>query len=197
LAIALATKVKAAGGIQTTSGVDLMARGGILDKAGAVTLMAAGGMRTPPPNIANQATYVGGSNTVYAEAGKEAYVPYDPQYRERAVQVLGTVAQDFGLTLGPGAGGSTSSYSTSSTANYSTTSAPSMTNSSRMSAPQQMPSGSYSGSGGGAGGAASDSTPAAGTAVNKSVNFYGTTIHDEMDASVVAAKIGTVLDSRG
>lgn len=197
LAIALATKVKAAGGIQTAGGVDLMARGGIHAKAGAVALMAAGGMRTPPPNIANQATYVGGSNTVYAEAGKEAYVPYDPQYRDRAVQVLGTVAQDFGLSLGPGGVGSTSNYSTSSVANTSTTSAPSLTNYSRVSAPQQARSGSYSGSGGGAGGAASDSAPGSGTTVNKAVNFYGTTVREDVEADVLFRKASMYLDSRG
>ena len=192
LAIALATKVKAAGGIQTTGGVDLMARGGIQAKAGAVALMAAGGMRTPPPNIANQATYVGGSSTVYAEAGKEAYVPYDPKYRERAVQVLGTVAEDFGLSLGPG--GSTSSYSTSSAANNST----SIANSSRVSAPQMARSSSWSSSFGAS--SASAGGPGAGpggTAVNKSVNFYGTTVREDVDADVLFRKASMYLDNRG
>ncbi|MEU4224274.1 hypothetical protein AB0F17_08275 [Nonomuraea sp. NPDC026600] len=73
-----------------------------------------------------------------------------------------------------------------------------MTNYSRVSAPQQQTAASISASrisssegvnaGGGSG---------SGGSGGSSVNFYGTTIHDEMDASVVAAKIGVVLDSRG
>ncbi|MFI7691792.1 hypothetical protein ACIBQ6_22175 [Nonomuraea sp. NPDC049655] len=75
-------KKKAAGGIQTGAGVDLMAAGGI------------------KPMVANQATFVSGSNTVFAEAGKEAYIPYASQYRDRAIAILAQVANDFGLQLG-------------------------------------------------------------------------------------------------
>ncbi|MGW4406512.1 hypothetical protein ACWEJ6_20960 [Nonomuraea sp. NPDC004702] len=74
-------KKKAAGGIQ----------------AGGVDLMAAGGIK---PMVANQATFVSGSNTVFAEAGKEAYIPYASQYRDRAIALLAQVANDFGLQLG-------------------------------------------------------------------------------------------------
>ena len=90
LAIALATKVKAAGGIQTRSGVDLMAAGG---------LKGSSSVTPPPPAIRSQATYVPGSATVYAEAGREAYIPYDTSYRARAIKILGQVANDFGLEV--------------------------------------------------------------------------------------------------
>ncbi|MFF0864155.1 hypothetical protein ACFYUV_20520 [Nonomuraea sp. NPDC003560] len=74
-------KKKAAGGIQ----------------AGGADLMAAGGIK---PMVANQATFVSGSNTVFGEAGKEAYIPYASQYRDRAIAILAQVANDFGLQLG-------------------------------------------------------------------------------------------------
>ena len=92
LAIALATKVKAAGGIQTRSGVDLMAAGG---------LKGSSSTSPPPPAIRSQPTYVPGDRvgTVYAEAGREAYIPYDTSYRQRAIKILGQVASDFGLEL--------------------------------------------------------------------------------------------------
>lgn len=85
LAIAIHSKVKAAGGISDARGVELM---------------AAGGLR---PMIRSQATMVPGGgarpSTIFAEAGKEAYIPYDPAYRGRALAILQQVASDFGLEV--------------------------------------------------------------------------------------------------
>jgi hypothetical protein len=85
LAIAIHSKVKAAGGISDARGVELM---------------AAGGLR---PMIQSQATLVPGGgarpSTIFAEAGKEAYIPYDPAYRGRALAILQQVASDFGLEV--------------------------------------------------------------------------------------------------
>jgi hypothetical protein len=79
---AIASKVKAAGGIQSADG--------------RINYMAAGGML---PAIKNTPTLNPMSNTVWAEAGREAYIPYDGKYRSRAVDILGQVASDFGLEV--------------------------------------------------------------------------------------------------
>lgn len=68
-------------------------------------------------------------------------------------------------------------------------------NSSKVSAPQQVPSSGYRPSGGGVP-AAGGSGGGSGSG-GSSVNFYGTTIRENVDAAVVTAQIGQVLDSRG
>ena len=76
-----------------------LAAGGILQRyaAGGIRAMAGGGMSSvgpPAPNIASTPT------VVYAEAGyPEAYVPFDPKYRDRAITILGQVADQFGLEV--------------------------------------------------------------------------------------------------
>lgn len=76
-----------------------LAAGGILQRyaAGGIRAMAGGGMSSagpPAPNIASTPT------VVYAEAGHpEAYVPFDPKYRDRAITILGQVADQFGLEV--------------------------------------------------------------------------------------------------
>jgi hypothetical protein len=85
LALAIYAKVKARGGISDARGVELM---------------AAGGLR---PMVRDQATLVPGGggrpDTVFAEAGREAYIPYDAKYRDRALAILSQVASDFGLQV--------------------------------------------------------------------------------------------------
>ncbi|MFC4006647.1 hypothetical protein ACFOY2_05405 [Nonomuraea purpurea] len=93
---------------------------------------------------------------------------------------------------GPSQGGLIEGHTSSG---YSTGSS-GLSNYSRMSAPQQMSPGqiaAFSGSSAGAGGAPSGGT----TVVNKTVTLTGTTIRETVDADVVTAKIGMVLDSRG
>jgi hypothetical protein len=79
---AIANKVRAAGGIQSADG--------------RVNFMAAGGML---PAIKDTPTLNPMSNTIWAEAGREAYIPYDGKYRSRALDILGQVASDFGLEV--------------------------------------------------------------------------------------------------
>ncbi|MFB4294790.1 hypothetical protein ACBI99_44675 [Nonomuraea sp. ATR24] len=80
------------------------ARGGIQSGDGRVKYMAAGGVMggssmAPPPDVASEATFLPHSNTVYGEAGREAFIPYASRYRSRAVDILGRVADDFGMEL--------------------------------------------------------------------------------------------------
>ncbi|MEV6036039.1 hypothetical protein AB0L65_33130 [Nonomuraea sp. NPDC052116] len=70
-------------------------------------------------------------------------------------------------------------------------------NSSRVSAPQQMSPSRISAYSGGGSSAAGSGGSSGGSGSGSSVNFYGTTIRESVDADVVTAKIGMVLDSRG
>lgn len=118
-----------------------LAAGAIMRYAdGGVNRMAAGGSSggrlSPPPHVADRPT------VLYAEAGyPEAFIPYAPLYRERAINLLDEVAGDFGLALdrrpAPGsddpgevAGHSSGSYLRGDVG---------LTNYSRVSAPQQAP----------------------------------------------------------
>lgn len=75
------------------------AAGGILAYPGAVETYAAGGMRRP--NITNRPVVLYGEGR-----DREAFIPYDPVFRKRAVGILTQVANDFGLEVVPaGAGG--------------------------------------------------------------------------------------------
>ncbi|WP_162795581.1 hypothetical protein, partial [Nonomuraea lactucae] len=88
---ARASMRKAAGGIQSGDGrIQYMAAGGMTGSSS---------MSPPPPMIRKQPTFIAGSQTVFAEAGREAYIPYAAQYRDRAIKILGAVAQDFGLAV--------------------------------------------------------------------------------------------------
>ncbi|WP_214327841.1 hypothetical protein [Nonomuraea sediminis] len=87
---AIANKVKAAGGIQTTAGYELMATGGIRGGSSNVP---------PPPMVRDQPTLIPASATIFGEAGKEAYIPYASQYRSRAINLLSQVAADFNLEV--------------------------------------------------------------------------------------------------
>ncbi|QYC44934.1 hypothetical protein Nocox_36900 [Nonomuraea coxensis DSM 45129] len=71
------------------------ARGGIAQNG--VRLMASGGVLQPM--ITDQATYSPTNNAIFAEAGREAFIPYASQHRERASEVLARVADDFGYLL--------------------------------------------------------------------------------------------------
>jgi len=82
---AVEAKVRASGGIQSLDGQ--------------TNYMAAGGLMVPPPMTRDQATYLPHSNTVFGEAGREAYIPYSSKYRARALSILEQVADDFGLEI--------------------------------------------------------------------------------------------------
>lgn len=83
-------------------GARAKAAGGILTYPGAVETYAAGGLRTP--NVASAPTVLYGEGR-----GPEAFIPYDPAFRKRALGILGQVAEEFGLEIVPagaaGAGG--------------------------------------------------------------------------------------------
>lgn len=81
---AILEKNKAAGGIER------YAAGGIR--------MAAGGVRPQPPALVSKPTILFGEGS-HGQGATEAFIPYESQYRPRAVQLLGQVAQDFGLEL--------------------------------------------------------------------------------------------------
>lgn len=78
---AIEQKNRAAGGIERYA-------------TGGVRGMAAGGRMSPPPHIANSPTILYGEGS-----GDEAFIPYDEQYRQRAIKILGKVADDFGLEV--------------------------------------------------------------------------------------------------
>jgi hypothetical protein len=61
---------------------------------GAIERYAEGGLRSTAPAIAT------GPTILYGEGkADEAFIPYDPAYRERATALLAQVANDFGLSL--------------------------------------------------------------------------------------------------
>ncbi|MER6942485.1 hypothetical protein ABT294_00555 [Nonomuraea sp. NPDC000554] len=168
-------KPKAAGGIQTTSGVDLMAAGGVRGSSS----------MSPPPNITDKATLIAGSNTVYAEAGREAYIPYASQYRGRAIGIMSQVADDFGLQLG---GKTSSPMMTSGPVNSSRVSAPQQVSAPRMvtSAPSASGGGSVPGSG------------SAGRSGGGLVTIQGDlVVRERADADLVASYLSARIDSKG
>ncbi|MFI7148422.1 hypothetical protein ACIBO2_26215 [Nonomuraea sp. NPDC050022] len=173
LAVAIKSKVTAEGAIRAAGGVDLMAAGGV--KA---------------PNIASKATYAPGTSSIYAEAGKEAFVPYAPQYRERATEILGQVASDFGLAVvNPGSQQQVTNSSTSS----------SLTNYSRVSAPQQVaavPAPRLASSGGMSSSSPSDGTPA-GWSSGPAVVIQNQVINQDADADRFAAQAALRVRGRG
>jgi hypothetical protein len=144
-------------------------RGNILAyEQGGIEAYASGGMR-PGPHIATKPTVLYGEGTA-----PEAYIPYDPSFRSRAVGLLSQVADDFGLAL-VGAGDS----------------AP--VNSSRVSRPQQMRGGFVAGSYGSGGGQAftgGRSSAGAGGAPVINVDMSGSTIREEADVPRLAAEFG-------
>lgn len=62
--------------------------------AGGVQRFAEGGRATPAPHIASSPTILYGEGRA-----PEAFIPYDPAYRDRATALLGQVAGDFGLQV--------------------------------------------------------------------------------------------------
>ncbi|MFI6788613.1 hypothetical protein ACIBG4_14915 [Nonomuraea sp. NPDC050383] len=71
------------------------AMGGIERYAsGGVQRFAAGGKYSPPPHIATKPTILYGEGSA-----PEAFIPFDPKYRSRAISLLGEVAGDFGLEV--------------------------------------------------------------------------------------------------
>lgn len=70
------------------------AMGGIERYAAGGVRASAGGRMSPPPHITSEPRILYGEGS-----GDEAFIPYDPRYRPRAIEILGTIAQDFGLAL--------------------------------------------------------------------------------------------------
>ena len=62
--------------------------------AGGLQRFAEGGRATPAPHIASSPTILYGEGRA-----PEAFIPYDPAYRDRATALLGQVASDFGLQV--------------------------------------------------------------------------------------------------
>lgn len=73
---------------------------GAIDRyaAGGITRMAAGGVRPQPPALVSKPTVLFGEGTS-GRGATEAFIPYQSQFRPRAIQLLGQVASDFGLEL--------------------------------------------------------------------------------------------------
>ncbi|MEU8151791.1 hypothetical protein [Nonomuraea sp. NPDC048901] len=72
-----------------------LAAGAIMRYAeGGVQRFAAGGRATPAPHVADSPTILYGEGRA-----PEAFIPYDPAFRSRAVDLLGQVASDFGLEV--------------------------------------------------------------------------------------------------
>ncbi|MER7505280.1 hypothetical protein AB0L05_17220 [Nonomuraea pusilla] len=65
---------------------------------GGIERYAAGGMRPRPPHIVSKPTVLYGEGSS-GRGATEAYIPYESRYRRRAVDLLGQVADDFGLEL--------------------------------------------------------------------------------------------------
>ncbi|MET8985824.1 hypothetical protein ABZW49_10285 [Nonomuraea wenchangensis] len=81
-------KPQAAGGINT------------FRAAGGIDYAAAAGVQTRPqaPGVVSKPTVLYGEGSSGMGA-TEAYIPYETRYRDRAVSILGQVADDFGLAL--------------------------------------------------------------------------------------------------
>jgi hypothetical protein len=158
-----------------------LAAGAIMRYAeGGVQKFASGGRATPAPHIADSPTILYGEGN-----GPEAFIPYDPAFRDRAMDLVSQVASDFG-----------GKFVTGSSAGAMGTPA----NSSKVSAPQQMsPSRQYApaSSGGSSSGGDSWDGGLGSSGGGPVVAMYGTVIRESMDADVVTAKIGMAVDSRG
>ncbi|MER7361946.1 hypothetical protein [Nonomuraea wenchangensis] len=81
-------KPQAAGGINT------------FRAAGGIDYAAAAGLQTRPqaPGVVSKPTVLYGEGSSGSGA-TEAFIPYEARYRDRAVSILGQVADDFGLAL--------------------------------------------------------------------------------------------------
>lgn len=154
------------------------AAGGIEDPV----RMASGGRLTPPPHIQDQPTILYGEGNA-----PEAFIPYDPVFRGRAVDLLSQVADDFGLRLmdaqrasnGGSSGGMVAGHYGTGSAVSTMGGSSSLVNYSTASAPQ---TGSYLTIGNGYSGGSS------GVSVN--VDMSGATINREADVDRLAAQIG-------
>jgi hypothetical protein len=84
---ALERKAKAAGGIERYA-------------AGGIDYAAAEGMRArpQPPGIVSKPTILFGEGSS-GRGATEAFIPYESQFRGRAIELLGRVAEDFGLEV--------------------------------------------------------------------------------------------------
>ncbi|MFI6595002.1 coiled-coil domain-containing protein [Nonomuraea sp. NPDC050536] len=73
---------------------------GAIDRyaAGGITAYAAGGLRPQPPALVSKPTVLYGEGSSGTGA-TEAFIPYEQQFRPRAIQLLGQVAADFGLEV--------------------------------------------------------------------------------------------------
>jgi hypothetical protein len=152
------------------------------DKVGAAALTVADVVAKAAQAILSASAASGGSGSSKGsgKGSQGSVIPPAPGSSKSSLNASNSVAGDYGL------------YGLQGNRDAA------LTNTSRVSAPQRATvvsagsvaslEGVSAGGGSGSGGSGSGGT---------AVNFYGTTIHDEMDASVVAAKIGTVLDSRG
>ncbi|MGW4803008.1 phage tail tape measure protein [Kitasatospora sp. NPDC004272] len=70
---------------------------------GGITGMAYGGMTAAANGLTTREAGFSSRPILWAEAGREAYIPMDPRKRGRAESILGQVASEFGLRLIPGA----------------------------------------------------------------------------------------------
>jgi hypothetical protein len=77
-------------------GVFAFAAGGIHDAG--IERMAVGGMRPQPPTIVSRPTVLFGEGSS-GRGAIEAYIPYESQFRDRAIDILAKVASDFGFGL--------------------------------------------------------------------------------------------------
>lgn len=66
--------------------------------AGGITRMAAGGLRPQPPHVVSKPTVLYGEGSS-GRGATEAFIPYEPRFRDRAIDLLGQVASDFGLEV--------------------------------------------------------------------------------------------------
>ncbi|SEN90058.1 hypothetical protein, partial [Nonomuraea pusilla] len=103
--------------------------------AGGIQAFAAGG-HSLPPHIVDSPTVLYGEG-----ADKEAFIPYEQRYRSRAIDLLGQVASDFGLSLNRQQSGLVGGSSPASGySSYAVGLSAGPVNASRVSAPQQAPS---------------------------------------------------------
>lgn len=77
---------------RAAGGIDRYAAGGILRAAEGMRL------RPQPPQLVSRPTVLFGEGSSGTGA-TEAFIPYEPRYRQRATELLGQVADDFGLEL--------------------------------------------------------------------------------------------------
>ncbi|MFI9331885.1 phage tail tape measure protein [Kitasatospora sp. NPDC052868] len=68
---------------------------------GSVTRYAAGGIRAAADGLSTRQAGISDRAILWAEAGREAYIPLDPSRRRRSMMLLGEVASIFGQQLIP------------------------------------------------------------------------------------------------